>query len=87
MAKNNTNLMEPRSLTRTGLWSLHKTNLRAWAEGRCLLEHLDPEEIDALTKDQLVDELMGVLLRAEVFEDRRALATDTVSRPLAELIG
>lgn len=83
----NATLTEPRSLTRTGLWSLHKPALITWATGRCLLEHLGTDEVAAMTKDQIVDEALGAILRAEVAEDRRALATDTVARPTEELIG
>jgi hypothetical protein len=85
--KNNTNLTEPKSLTRCGLWSLHKGNLIAWATGRCLLEHLGTDEVAKLTKDQLVEECLGAILRAEVAEEHRAAATDTVARPVAEIIG
>jgi hypothetical protein len=84
--KNNSTLTEPKSYTRCGLWSLHKPNLRAWATGRCLLEHLDPDEVDALTKERLVEEILGAILRAEVAEEHRAAALDTVSRPVRELI-
>jgi hypothetical protein len=80
-------MAEPKTLTESGLRALTKAELAEWAEGRCLLEHLDPDEVEALTKAALVDECMGALMRAEVYEDRRALATDTVSRPLEELIG
>lgn len=77
----------PKSLTRSALNKLSKAELADWAESRCLLEHLDHHEVVALTKTQLLDEVEGALLRAEVWEDRRALATDTVSKPLEELIG
>jgi hypothetical protein len=85
--RNNANLTEPKSLTWTGIWSLHKPNLIAWATSRCLLEHLDTDEVKAMTKDQLVEECMGAILRAEVAEEHRAAALDTVSRPIAEIIG
>jgi len=84
--KDNANLMEPKTLTRCGLWRMHKDNLRAWATGRCLLEHKDDAELDALTKDQLVDEVLLSIDTAEVWEDRRAGATDTVARPIEELL-
>lgn len=84
--RNNATLTEPRSLTRTGLWSLHKSALRTWATGRCLLEHKGADELDAMTKDQLVDEILGVLLYIEVQEDRRALATDTLARSVEEIV-
>jgi hypothetical protein len=82
----NATLTEPKSLTRCGLWSLHKDNLRTWATGRCLLEHLGADEIDALTKEGLVLEILGAVLRVEVDEDRRAMATDTVTRPTRAII-
>lgn len=77
---------EPRNLTQTAMWETSRPGLDQWAEGRCLLEHLDPDEVAKLSKKALIEEIMGALLRLEVFEDRRALATDTVARPTADLI-
>jgi hypothetical protein len=78
---------EPRNLTQTAMWETDRAGLQAWATGRCLLEHLDPAEVDGLTKKVLIAEIQGALLRAEVAEDHRAAATDEVARPLAEIIG
>lgn len=86
MVKNNANLMEPKSLTRCGIWSLHRDNLIAWAKGRCLLEHLDDEEIAKLNKGGLVEECLGAILRIEVAEDHRAAATNTEARPIRDLV-
>lgn len=87
MAKNNANLTEPKSLTRCGIWSLHRDNLITWAKGLCLLEHLSDEEIDKANKERLVVECLGAILRAEVTEEHYAAAHDTVARPVGELIG
>lgn len=86
MGKNNANLMEPKSLTRCGLWSLHKANLVEWAKSRCLLEHLSDEELEAGNKEFVVLEILGAVLRAEVAEDTKAIALGYQARPIRAII-
>lgn len=78
---------EPKNLTKTAISKLSRDDLVVWATGRALLEHLDSAEINDKTKGDLVNEVMGALLRVEVAEDHHAAATDTVARPVDELIG
>lgn len=77
----------PRNTTKTAMHLTERAGLEAWAEQHSLLEHLDRAEIAKLSKKALIDEIQGALLRVEVFEDRMALATDTVARPVEEIIG
>lgn len=80
------NRVEPRNLTPTAMWEMDRAKLAAWAASRSLLEHLSPTEVGALTKKALIAEIQSAILRMEVYEDRRAFATDTVARPTEELI-
>jgi hypothetical protein len=79
-------MLEPTSLTRSAIHRLPRQELITWANAHCLLEHLSDHEVTAMTKTQVVDEVMGALLRAEMYEDHRAFAQDDVARPLDELI-
>lgn len=77
----------PKSLKREDIAALPREDLVRWAEAKCLLEHLDAHEIAAMDHIAIVGEVMGALLRLEVWEDRRAMATDTQSHSVEDMIG
>jgi len=79
-------MREPKSLTKSAIGKLTREELVTWATSRCLLEHLDTAEVNALSKSKLLDQVMGALLFAEVAEDHYAAGHDTVARSLDDLI-
>lgn len=72
---------------KTARRKMAKAELLDWASGLCLLEHLNTDEAEALTKAQLLNEIEGALLRMEISEDYHAAATDTTARSAEELLG
>lgn len=86
-AQRNPGLTRPTSLTRCGMWNMHKANLVAWARSACLLEHLSDDEVAALTKGGVVEECLGAFLRLEVAEEHEVAAgVRETSRSLDELV-
>jgi len=73
--------------TKTQLRKMPKAELVEFAQAHCLLEHLDRAEVDAMTKAAVLAEVDGALLRIEVANDHEAMATDTVAKSVAEVIG
>jgi hypothetical protein len=79
----------PTSLTRSGLNRLRRADLIAWAERKALLEHLNRGEVFGMTNTQIVDEILGALLRVDVELEYRAFADDSTrsAGDVAEYIG
>lgn len=76
----------PSSLTRCGIWRLHKPALIAWATSYCLLEQFDEAELKEFGKERLVEECLASLLRATVTEEYRAAADGDQARTIEELV-
>lgn len=85
-AQRNPTLTRPTTLTKCGIWNMHKPAIITWATETCLLEHLSDEDVKVLTKGQLVQECLWAIDRLVVAEEYKAAAEDGQARTAEELL-